>query len=902
MQGSIQDKLLRVRPPRVRITYDVETNNAIQKRELPFIVGIFADLSGAKRPDLPAKDRKFIEIDRDNFDKVLAAASPSAKISQDARARVPVLKDMGSVEFKSLADFTPLGVVRNVDALRAKYEARARLRALQAKAESSDPLANALEQLLAPGPQGDEQRVDLVGKFGGKTAEQWPQVALDPGLRALLNALPNAAQPDPDGSLRTVNLQQIGQFAQVLDIAAERLSDLYKLSQDSSDLAVALNDVTNTKAKRDALTTAFAPGGAAAAWTGVQPAGDVKPAFDAAVGAIKKAYFPDPAADEADTQAQAYAKKLLGQYVQSVVKPAVDDLTQNIADLDPLKKALSNTDLATELNKLLADNTDGSEGRRAMVALFLPAQPETWATVAPAATSVAGILLAKAGDEKAPMVKALGRFTQLFLTDWIRPKQGDTPKAAADLIEGLALNVDSSTALKQASGDRDAGAIISMAAAIDEQVAAFDQELAKALDVILHDENFQKLEATWRGMFYLISRAETGERLKLRVINLAKEELYGELKKAVEFDQSSLFKMIYEGEYGAYGGAPYSLLIGDYEFGRSPTDIDLLNKIAEVAAASHAPFIAAANSGLFGLDSFESLAKPRDLQKLFESEELIAWRSFRDSEDSRYVTLTLPRVLLRLPYGRALLPAEGLNYEETVGIDTDLDSHVEYVEPNSKKFLWGNPSYILAERITNSFSLYGWTAAIRGVEGGGLVSGLPTYAYRSIDRDIRMICPTQVSITDRREKELNDLGFLPLCHCKGTDKAAFFGGQTTNKPKKYISDLATSNAYISAMLPYMLSASRFAHYIKVIMREKVGSFMPRSMVESFLGSWIAQYVLLDDNATQEIKARFPLSEAKVIVTEVPGAPGSYAATVFLRPHFQLEELTTSIRLVAKLPS
>jgi type VI secretion system ImpC/EvpB family protein len=324
-----------------------------------------------------------------------------------------------------------------------------------------------------------------------------------------------------------------------------------------------------------------------------------------------------------------------------------------------------------------------------------------------------------------------------------------------------------------------------------------------------------------------------------------------------------------------------------------------------VAAAAHAPFIAAANENLFGLDSFASLDRPRDLKKIFESQEMAGWREFREMEDARYVSLVLPRVLLRLPYGqpekRNTMACEGLNFEEQVSIAPTTGAAASYPDPSNDAFLWGNPAYVLAERITNAFALYNWTAAIRGVEGGGLVEALPMYSYTSESGTTELFCPTEVAITDRREKELNDLGFISLCHCKGSGKAAFFGGQTTNQPKKYFSDDANANAKISAMLPYILAASRFAHYIKVIVRDKIGSFMTRGDVEAYLNTWIANYVLLDDNATQEVKSSYPLRSAAVVVTEVPGEPGSFKATVFLKPHFQLEELTTSIRLVANLP-
>jgi type VI secretion system protein ImpC len=428
---------------------------------------------------------------------------------------------------------------------------------------------------------------------------------------------------------------------------------------------------------------------------------------------------------------------------------------------------------------------------------------------------------------------------------------------------------------------------------IDNRVGDIDTQLSAQLREIMHAPNFQALEATWRGMFYLVSRAETGKMLKLYVFDATKQELLDDMDRAVDRDQSHLFKMIYEAGYGTLGGEPYSLLVGGYEVGRSAQDVDFLMQISEIAAAAHAPFITAASPSIFSLDSYADLARPRDLEKIFEGVELVGFQSFRNTEDSRYVTLVLPHVLLRLPYGAKSWPVQGMSFEESA-------------DPgNPSDFLWGSAAYLLAERITNAFSLYSWTAAIRGVEGGGLISGLPLYTYPvySAESDAQQLfCPTEVSITDRREKELSDLGFIALCHCMGTGTAAFFGGQTANQPKTYISDDANANAALSARLPYMLAASRFAHYIKVIMRAKIGSFLTRANVEVFLNSWISQYVLLDENAPQEAKASYPLSQANIVVTDVPGEPGSYNAVVFLRPHFQLEELTTSIRLVATLPA
>lgn len=424
---------------------------------------------------------------------------------------------------------------------------------------------------------------------------------------------------------------------------------------------------------------------------------------------------------------------------------------------------------------------------------------------------------------------------------------------------------------------------------INQRILELDDLIANQLNQIMHEPAFQKLEGSWRGLSYLVMNTETAVHLKLRLMNITKKELLDDLEKAVEFDQSQMFKKIYEEEYGTFGGHPYSCLIGDYEFTRHPQDMELLQKMSQVAAAAHAPFLTAADPKLFDLDSFEHLGVPRDLAKIFESLEMIKWNSFRETEDSRYVAMLLPRVLMRLPYGANTLPAEGLNFEEDVS------------GANTSKFCWTNPAYILGERITNAFSHYKWTAAIRGVEGGGIVEGLPAYTFKTTDGDIALKCPTETAITDRREKELSDLGFISLCHCKGTDYAAFFGGQTTQKPKIYNLDDANANSNLSARLPYILAASRFAHYIKVIMRDKIGSFLTRENVEKYLNTWIASYVVLNDNASQAVKAKFPLREARIDVYEVPGKPGSYRSVVYLRPHFQMEELTASIRMVATLP-
>jgi type VI secretion system protein ImpC len=426
-------------------------------------------------------------------------------------------------------------------------------------------------------------------------------------------------------------------------------------------------------------------------------------------------------------------------------------------------------------------------------------------------------------------------------------------------------------------------------AMINARVAQIDHLLSIQLNEILHHPQLQKLEASWRGLKYLISQSETSVMLKIRIMNVSKKELLRDLQRASEFDQSALFKKVYEEEFGVFGGDPFAALIGDYEFSKHPEDLELLEKVSQVAAAAHAPFLTAASSQLLNMESFTQLDQPRDVARIFDTTEYAKWKSFRQSDDSRYVGLCVPHVLLRLPYGRDTVPVDAFTYEEGV----DGTDHTKY--------LWGNAAYAMATRLTNAFALYGWCAAIRGVEGGGLVEGLPAHTFRTDEGDVALKCPTEIAITDRREKELADQGLVPLVHCKGTDKAAFFSVQSVNKPKLYDTDAANANARLSAQLPYIMATSRFAHYLKAMMRDKIGSFTSRDEIQLFLNRWIAQYVTSDDTATQATKAKYPLREARIDVEEVKGKPGVYRAVAFLRPHFQLDELTVSLRLVASLP-
>ncbi|MBB3808166.1 type VI secretion system contractile sheath large subunit [Pseudochelatococcus contaminans] len=431
---------------------------------------------------------------------------------------------------------------------------------------------------------------------------------------------------------------------------------------------------------------------------------------------------------------------------------------------------------------------------------------------------------------------------------------------------------------------------------INSAIKRIDEKISTQLNAVLHHPDFQKLEGSWRGLNHLVMNSETGTSLKIRVLNCTKRELYKSLTKSAEFDQSTIFKKIYESEFGSPGGEPYGALIGDYEFSNHPDDVELLSLASNVAAAAFAPFITAASPTLFGFDDFTDLSKPRDLEKIFDTAEYAKWRGFRESDDSRFVTLTMPRTLARLPYGAETKPIEEFGYEEgniVNGVARAM-KHEEYC--------WMNSSYVLGTRLTDAFAKYGWCTAIRGAEGGGKVEGLPSHVFTSDDGDADQQCPTEIGITDRREAELSKLGFLPLCHYKGTDYAVFFGSQTAQKPKKYDRPDATANAAISARLPYIMATSRFAHYLKIMGRDKIGSFVEASACEDWLNRWIINYVNGNQDAGQDMKAKYPLAEAKVEVREIPGKPGSYHAVAWLRPWLQMEELTTSLRMVARIPT
>jgi type VI secretion system protein ImpC len=424
-------------------------------------------------------------------------------------------------------------------------------------------------------------------------------------------------------------------------------------------------------------------------------------------------------------------------------------------------------------------------------------------------------------------------------------------------------------------------------------IAEIDKKVSAQLNEVMHHADFQRLESAWRGLHYLVHQSETGEGLKIRVMNVTKRELFKDVENATEFDQSQLFKKVYEAEYGQLGGEPYGLLVGDYEFTRHPEDVQLLKKISNVAAAAHAPFVAAASSKLMNLDSWTDLSRPRDLAMIFQSVEYASWKSFRESEDSRYVALTMPRVLSRLPYGKAFKTIDEFDYEE----DVDGKEH--------DKYLWMNAAWAYAARVTDAFAKDGWFARTRGVQGGGKVEGLPVHTFPTDDGDVAMKTPTEIAISDRREFELSNLGFLPLLHAKNRDFAAFLGSQACQKPKKYEgkdADAANSNAELSAKFNFIMCVSRFAHYLKVMARDKIGKFMEVKDCERWLNDWINNYVLADPSiAGEETRAKSPLADARVDVRPVKGKPGWYEAVAYLRPHFQFEALQASMRLVAEVP-
>jgi len=479
-------------------------------------------------------------------------------------------------------------------------------------------------------------------------------------------------------------------------------------------------------------------------------------------------------------------------------------------------------------------------------------------------------------------VAEVGQFESLLQKEF-KPKSDTQKDAINNAVRTLAEQALSDTAL---IGD-------DAVKSIEAIIAAIDRKLTEQVNQIIHHEAFRPLEGTWRGLHHLVNNTETDETLKIRVMNITKKDLGKTLKKykGTAWDQSPLFKKLYEEEYGMAGGAPFGCLVGDYHFDHSAPDVEILNGMAQIASASHCPFIAGAAPSLMNMESWQELGDPRDLTKIFQTADYAPWRSLRDSEDSRYIGLAMPRFLSRLPYGAKTNPVEEFAFEEdTAGADHN-------------KYTWSNSAYAMGVNINRSFKLYGWCARIRGVESGGIAEGLPCHTFPTDDGGVDMKCPTEIAITDRREAELAKNGMMPLVHWKNTDYAAFIGAQSLQKPAAYDDPDATANANLSARLPYLFSACRFAHYLKCIVRDKIGSFKEREDMEKWLNRWIMNYVEPDPaNASEEAKARRPLAAAEVTVAEVEGNPGYYTSKFFLRPHYQLEGLTVSLRLVSKLPS
>jgi type VI secretion system protein ImpC len=428
---------------------------------------------------------------------------------------------------------------------------------------------------------------------------------------------------------------------------------------------------------------------------------------------------------------------------------------------------------------------------------------------------------------------------------------------------------------------------------INAMIAEIDKKLSAQINAIAHHPSFQALESAWRGLHYLVNSTETDEMLKIRVMNISKKELHKNLRKfkGAAWDQSPIFKKLYEEEFGQLGGEPYGCLVGDYYFDHNAPDVELLGEISKISAAIHAPFISGTSPSLLQMESWSELSNPRDLTKIFTTPEYAGWRSLRESEDARYIGLAMPRFLARAPYGAKTNPVEEFNFEEdTSGAD-------------SSKYGWANAAYAMAVNINRSFKEYGWCSRIRGIEAGGAVEGLPTHAFPTDDGGVDMKCPTEIAISDRREAELAKNGFMPLVHKKNSDFAAFIGAQSLQKPGTYDDPDATANANLAARLPYLFATCRFAHYLKCIVRDKIGSFKERDEMQSWLQSWILQYVDGDpQHSSEDVKSRKPLAAAEVIVEEVEGNPGYYTSKFFLRPHYQLEGLTVSLRLTSKLPS
>jgi len=817
MGESIQHKLDRVRPPRVQITYDVEIGDAIEKKELPFVVGIMADLSGKNSTKLePLKERKFVEIDRDNFENVMNAAHPALDVKVN--------------------NWFSTGELRFLKLFRELNSAGAALSNRSAKTF----LFNNADKLLT-------EAVTFLKDFKKEKIGEIDQI-----LSKIRNKADNSGELDEDGNeflhsfnklLRYFRFKIAKEEIELREEFKELLEDISNIPEkknsgtfDKKKIVTELNNLEATiikDASNLSCSLKFSNLDDFSPLRIIQQVDELKDRYNIKLHLSDLLNKLDGDEKELtilrDELIQLEKEKGDSEYDDEKIKNTITNILNKYYGNDEAK----NTETGASENNEAEEKAEGTEDQ-------------------------------KATDESVNVNPYMKKLLEVFFEQY---------KTNMVLLEYSGGTIESNHIVKM----------------LLEFVADLNELIGNQINEILHSPEFQKLEASWKAMNFLVKKAETGTRLKLRLLNITKAELQKDLEKAVEFDQSQLFKKVYEEEYGTFGGHPYGILLGDFMFERTAKDIALLTLISQVAAAAHAPFISAASPQLFGAESFKVLPEFRDLNAIFESLEMIKWNSFRDSEDSRYVTLTLPRMLMRLPYGPNTQPVEGFDFTE------DVDG------TNHSKYLWANSAYALVQRITEAYAKYSWCAAIRGVEGGGLVQDLPAHIFDTDSGDKSLKCPTEIAITDRREKELSDLGFISLVHCKGKDYAAFFGGQTTQKPKIYDTPEANANARLSAVLPYIIASSRFAHYLKVIVRDKIGSFLTAENVQVYLNRWIGGYVLGKDDAGQEIKAQYPLREARVDVSDTPGKPGCYTAVVFLKPHFQLEELTTSIRLVAELP-
>ncbi len=470
-----------------------------------------------------------------------------------------------------------------------------------------------------------------------------------------------------------------------------------------------------------------------------------------------------------------------------------------------------------------------------------------------------------------------------LLKKQFKPKTDEARSAVEQAVQTLAQQALANTQIISSDAIR----------SIEAMIAALDRKLTEQVNKIIHHEDFQKLESAWRGLHYLVNNTETDEQLKIRVLNVSKNDLGKTLKrfKGTAWDQSPLFKKLYEEEFGQFGGEPYGCIVGDYHFDHTPPDVELLSEMAKIAASAHAPFITGASPTAMQMESWQELANPRDLTKIFTTPEYAAWRSLRESDDARYLAMCMPRFLARLPYGAKTSPVDEFDFEE----DTAGATHGNYS--------WANAAYAMAVNVNRSFKTFGWCSRIRGIESGGAVENLPTHSFPSDDGGVDMKCPTEIAISDRREAELSKNGFMSMIHRKNSDFAAFISGQSLQKPQEYDDPDATANAALAARLPYLFACNRFAHYLKCIVRDKVGSFRSREAMQNWLNEWILNYVDGDPmNSSEEVKARRPLAAAQVEVEEIEGSPGYYQSKFYLKPHYQLEGLTVSLRLVSKLPS